>query len=146
MFQHPASCIRAHKQEAELLSFVRVEKKKTCCFERTFSSLQQNQGVISQSVESKAGHRQGFVHVAPQSCREHVRLRRHSEVVATRWDGPVNAPGDRRSGVGVNWTATRHLQLLFYAGGGDSADDRFIWRREKMDFFVYPLLIILFVL
>lgn len=71
MFQHQPD-IRVNKQEAELLSLLvrKKKKKKKQCFEHTLlSSLQQNQGVISHCVESKADHGQGFVHVAPQSGR-----------------------------------------------------------------------------
>lgn len=64
--QHQSEYIRGRA-----VVFVSVENLG---FERTLSSLQQNQGVISQGVESEADHCQGFVHTALQSNCQHVRL------------------------------------------------------------------------
>lgn len=52
-----------------------VERKQGVKAEITLLSLQQQQPrVVSQNVDSKADHRLGFVHAAPQKSSELVRL------------------------------------------------------------------------
>lgn len=54
-----------------------VERKQGVKAKITLFSLQQQQPrVISECVDSKADHRLGFVHVAPQNSSERVGLRR----------------------------------------------------------------------
>lgn len=121
-----------HACRVTYILHLNVERKQGVKAKITLFSLQQQQQprVISEYVDSKADHRLGFVHVAPQNSSELVRLWRDWYVVMVRWYGPIHAPGDSCFRVGVNWTAARDQWILQNTGGEERQNYWFVWRKR----------------
>lgn len=126
-----------HACRVTYILHLNVECKQGVKAKITLFSLQQQPRVISEYVDSKADHRLGFVHVAPQNSSERVRLRRDWYIVPIRWYGPIHAPGHSCCRVGVNWTATRDQWVLQSAGGEERQNYWFVWRK-RLDSVIYP--------